>query len=194
MQFKGIGIPQHRRIDLLPYLAEYGKTAESVEASTEVVSAYSTGKVGESLTRKGMKILDYTRPLDVELGEDLYLTGIGWIDNQLHVQIHDRQERAVVIGGMYHKPLDCNVEGAYAQGKYGKLHEVDQVYWHDGDTEQREYVFNCSEGRVDNLELYADITEIVDVVRDNWEVRVPLEEVLAENEETTSQETTTPAV
>ena len=194
VQYKGIGVTKQTSLDLLPFLEEYGNAAESMEAPAEVVSAYSSGNFGESRTRKGMKILDYTRPLDVELGKDVCLTGIGWIDDQLHVQICDGQQYELVIGQEYFNPLYCSV-GTYFPGQPDdQLNNVDEVYWHDGEKERREYVFNCRPDQADKLDLHANMTEITDVVRDTWEVRIPLEDILAEGEETTGQETAAPAV
>ena len=194
VQYKGIGVTKQTSLDLLPLLEKYGNATESIEAPAEVISAYSSGNFGESLTRKGMKILDYTKPLDVELGKDVCLTGIGWIDNQLHVQISDGQQYELVIGQQYFNPLYCSV-GAYFPGQPDdQLDNVDEVYWRDGETERREYVFNCRQDQADNLDLHANMTEITDVVRDNWEVRIPLESILAEDEETTGRETAAPAV
>ena len=84
---KQVCIERYKQIDLIPFLKEYGKNVEGIEMP-ELHPAFS------KTARQGMKILDYTQPLDISLLENVKLTGIGWIDDQLHTQIHLPQNRS----------------------------------------------------------------------------------------------------
>ena len=176
------------QIDLLPFLKEYGNVTEGVEAPAEAVSIY------DFVNRKDLKVLDYKNPLDVELGKDVYLAGIGWIDDQLHVQIYDMQPYGLEIGQMYTKPLNCSVNAFFPEQIDNRPILGDIVNLKNDLIRRDEYIFDVSPDETDNMVLYADMTEVLEVLRDNWEVRIPLEDILAEGEDTTNQETAAPAV
>ena len=101
-----LGITQEVKIDLLPYLREYGKTSDGVKAP-EDASVYST--LGDVNYARSVKVLEDTDPLNVNLYKDVYLTGIGWINDQLHVRIQDRQQEKITIGPMSVPPAFLSV-------------------------------------------------------------------------------------
>ena len=188
MRLAAIGVAQQTKLDLLPFLEKYGQVTEGVDAP----DGYNMDDMTETYVSR--KILDYTNPLDVELGKDVYLTGIGWIDDQLHVQIGDRQQHTIRIGETYPHPISLYVWTWLSERTEDKAGGLDEMLWHGEDnTEYSEYISNARPDETENMELYAVMTEITDVLRDEWEVRIPLEDVLAEGEETTSQGTAAPA-
>ena len=188
VQIEAIGVSGKSQIDLLPFLKEYGNVTEGVEAPAEAVSIY------DFVNRKDLKVLDYKNPLDVELGKDVYLAGIGWIDDQLHVQIYDMQPYGLEIGQMYTKPLNCSVNAFFPEQINNRPILGDIVNLKNDLIRRDEYIFDVSPDETDNMVLYADMTEVLEVLRDNWEVRIPLESILAEGEDTTNQETAAPSV
>ena len=188
VQIEAIGVSGKSQIDLLPFLKEYGNVTEGVEAPAEAVSIY------DFVNRKDLKVLDYKNPLDVELGKDVYLAGIGWIDDQLHVQIYDMQPYGLEIGQMYTKPLNCSVNAFFPEQINNRPVLGDIVNLKNDLIRRDEYIFDVSPDETDNMVLYADMTEVLEVLRDNWEVRIPLESILAEGEDTTNQETAAPSV
>ena len=188
VQIEAIGVSGKSQIDLLPFLKEYGNVTEGVEAPVEAVSIY------DFVNRKDLKVLDYKNPLDVELGKDVYLAGIGWIDDQLHVQIYDMQPYGLEIGQMYTKPLNCSVNAFFPEQINNRPVLGDIVNLKNDLIRRDEYIFDVSPDETDNMVLYADMTEVLEVLRDNWEVRIPLESILAEGEDTTNQETAAPSV
>ena len=90
LQFDGLGAREAKRVDLLPLLEKYGKDA-AVTAPPENISLipYDQPSVSSADVSMYPEILDYTQPLEESMGGTLSLSGIGWIDNKLHVQFHD---------------------------------------------------------------------------------------------------------
>ena len=80
-----IRVQESHTTDLFPLLKQYGKTEKGVTPPRPDERYQDSPAVPEDV-----KILDYQQPLDVRLFGNIYLTGIGWIDDQLHIQFHNR--------------------------------------------------------------------------------------------------------
>ena len=127
---------------------------------------------------KKPKVLDYANPLNMGLDKDVCLMGIGWINDQLHVQTGGRQKNSIQVGSKSYAPAVSSVVASVTA--------ADMVYWvSDINGIQSEYIFNIRREEKDEMDVSLYITRILDVVKDTWEVRIPLEEVLAEDEATT---------
>ena len=175
-----IGREQVEKIDILPFLKQYAKTSEGVKAP-EDASVYSTQ--GDVKYAWSVKVLEDTDPLNVSLYKDIYLTGIGWIDDQLHVRIQDRQQEKITIGSMSVYPVFLSAAGYFSET--GKECEMDQVEWSSAGDERKdlkEYIFDVRPDEVDKMELAAWADDTVDVTRDVWEVQIPADSILAETE------------
>ena len=175
-----IGREQVEKIDILPFLKQYAKTSEGVKAP-EDASVYSTQ--GDVKYAWSVKVLEDTNPLNVSLYKDIYLTGIGWIDDQLHVRIQDRQQEKITIGSMSVYPVFLSAAGYFSET--GKQCEMDQVEWSSAGDERKdlkEYIFDVRPDEVDKMELAAWADDTVDVTRDVWEVQIPADSILAETE------------
>ena len=78
LNVKDIIIIGTRRTELVPLIEQYGETVEGIEPP----ELHPAGR-----TDRDQNVLDYRNPLDIEIEEGVYLTGIGWIDDELHIQV-----------------------------------------------------------------------------------------------------------
>jgi len=165
-------VSRYKQIDLIPFLKEYGKNEEGIELP-ELHPAFS------KTAREGMKILDYTQPLDISLLENVKLTGIGWIDNQLHTQIHFTADPIRTSDGAGHAGAGVNVYNSVTNDVVWPLG------WNDNGDEFPDWMESVMDVKPDDLgqlTLTAEVWENKEILEDNWEVKIPLEEVLAEDE------------
>ena len=171
---KSVRLEQDKEIDLLPLLEQYGKTVEGVKKPAQVLRRSQT----QAAVPKDLKVLDYTQPLDVPLFGDVCLSGIGWIDGQLHVQYHNTgiaeyRKNGVGYGNVWTVWTECNAEEA----------DYSSVLWdadYDGCEEWEEYVFDVSQDKIEGLELNTDIIILKDVLDDGWMVEIPQEAICAD--------------
>ena len=100
LDLSDLQVIEYTEINLLPYLKEYGTEQEGIDPPALQPRHYRNedGSVTEKIPEAD-KILDYTRPLDIPLYKTFTLTGIGWIDGKLHVQIHNPENGRIDIGG-----------------------------------------------------------------------------------------------
>ena len=164
---------QFKAVDLLPLLQQYGKTVEGVEQPQ--LDWYPGSS--KPAAPKELKVLDYEQPLDIPLFGDVCLSGIGWIDGQLHVQFHNTGNSA------YHKG---NVTyGTWNVWNYGKVDdkEYSPLRWrmnNDNGVEWEEYVYDVKPEEMEGLELRARISVLKEVLDDKWTVEIPLKAVCAD--------------
>ena len=173
-----LGIVEEKKIDLLPFLKEYGKISDGVKAPDNAKTA------GWNNSMDSLKVLDDSDLFDVNLYKDIDLTGIGWIDDQLHVRIQDRQKEKITIGPRSTYPMAFSTT-AYLPDQADRDCFVCQVDWSsagDGYRDQVESIFDIRPEETDKIELVAWGNEIVDVVKDTWEVQIPADSILAETE------------
>ena len=102
-----------------------------------------------------------------ELGEDLYLTGIGWIDDQLHVQI--------CINGLKSSSFNFS-ETVEGEGWTGNNREVSYspLNWYEDGNDYLEYVFDYKPGDEKTITLNLDITIAQEIITGPWEFRFQL--------------------
>ena len=173
-----VGACRQTELDLLPYLKEYGKASEGVKIPDDAFISTPS------------KVLDYTEPLNVSLGKGFCLTGIGWIDNQLHVQIREPRQERITIGSMTIPPMDHAVGARFVEGPE-KAVTTERAIWgsaDDGYEDMSEHIFDIRPEDADKIELKAWIFEITEVVKDTWEVQIPLADILLTAEEPAARE------
>ena len=71
-------------VNIAELAEQYGRTTEGVPAPEEA-SEWDIQKM-DYVTPEGAKVLDYRNPLDIQVLPNMKITGIGWIDDRLHVQ------------------------------------------------------------------------------------------------------------
>ena len=168
-----VRVDQFKAVDLLPLLQQYGKTVEGVE-QPQLDWYPGTSKPAAP---KELKVLDYEQPLDIPLYENVTLSGIGWIDGQLHVQFHNTGNSS------YHKG---NVTyGTWSVWNYGNVEdkEYSPLRWrinNDNYAEWEEYVYDVKPDETEGLELGTRISVLKEVLDDRWTVEIPLKAVCAD--------------
>ena len=173
-----VWIKEEEIIDLVPLLKQYGKTEQGI-APPELEERRHSSE--ETPVPKDVKILDYHQPLDIPLFKDVCLTGIGWIDGQLHVQFHNKGREYIDMRNGRGSAASVWV----SESVYGKTYaETDVDYsplrWDlndDGWTEWYEYIINCRPEEAEKLELSAEISVCSRILEDDWSVRIPLKQI-----------------
>lgn len=175
---------ERKTVDLLPWLKIHRDPVEGIQAPHPLRSEYTQAAVPDNL-----KVLDYTNPLDIPMTRDggLLLTGIGWIDGQLHVQFHTPENR------MHHTETSSYADWDYwiynnRLGSYMNLEtDFSPVVWDtspDGLSAWKEYVSDVSPDEMDSMQLILDITHSTEALAGPWEVTLPLSSILAEDDGT----------
>ena len=180
----GMGdLPVRRRTlsYLAPYLKEYGKTEKGIEMP-ELLWDYSS--MDPDKWKEPGKVLDNAHPLEIELAENIFLTGIGWINGDLHARIHFMDNREMVSEHSY-----GNLRFESRLHEYGVRQEDDgrllgsriaKLAWDDtgdGIPDWVEYVVEAGPEDADRTELDVELITLTEYVEDNWEVVVPLRRV-----------------
>ncbi len=159
-------------VDLLPILKEYGKITEGVAAPAGLWKEWqdeSAPALPEDLST--LKLLDYNNPLNIQLRENMILTGIGWIDNQLHVQMHYTGTYPVVDKGDRYETWY-----AYFANMIGENWlSCSTLRWCDPGSDDYswvEVIWNTTPNNIlDLLSVYIDFP--VDVIEGTWAVEIP---------------------
>ena len=113
-----------------------------------------------------MKVLSYDASQEkIPLFGNVFLSGIGWIDGQLHVQLYVQQP---VLNKGYGMSAYGAVDGENVQA------DVGMISW----DEWSEYVFNCDPDDVDRMTLETHLTEYEESLYDDWSVEIPMNMLL----------------
>ena len=159
------------KLDLLELLKEHGTTGEGI-LSPELEPIYTAE--GE-VPRESKKVLDYTKPLDIPVLDNVKLTGIGWIDGSLHIQFHNPDAHGI---------------GDRASTNWSAWLEYDWDYWKEGlyDTAEwdengdesidwQEIILNCDREYLEKMNAQIQVTFVDALVDGNWGIELPLHTV-----------------
>ena len=162
LTLKSDGVNLYRRTytDLMPYLKQYGVTTEGIQPPDDDFPEVP------GLERPQTNVLDYTNPLDIPLADSVRLIGIGWINNQLHVQIAYNMNNVEF----------CWIYDGMNQKDYYRSKAVMGVLnaWQEDQDLYVEHIFDYTPEEVDNLRLYAASTGGSQCVKGSWEFQFPL--------------------
>ena len=197
LQFGGLGAREAKRVDLLPLLEKYGKDA-AVTALPENTSLLAHDQLSISSADASMypEILDYTQPLEESMGGTLSLSGIGWIDNKLHVQFHDADPSSVRIDNTHYPSWSASAGAGIGDGDESRSVEYDKLSWKsagEAKGEWDEYVFEISPDEAERMTLYAFVTHIEKILNVACRFELPAGLVMAEWPWDTDPETAAPA-
>ena len=169
---------EEETFDLKPLLKEYAESVEGV-LPPDHATAYN-GYWGEKAP-EGVKFLDYTHPLDIPLTErgKLLLTGIGWIDGKLHVQVHEAEPSFCEISEQrFSRYNSVNVFNYSYNGFYfDKVYRSSPFTWEDPDNpwdRWQEFILDSSPDDVKLMSLTAKMGFTTVTVTGNWEIPVPV--------------------
>ena len=175
-----IRVQEEAAIDLLPMLKQYGGTAEGIHPPKLEDRSYNEDIPD---VPEGFRVLDYRHPLDVNLFRDVNLTGIGWIDGQLHVQFHNKGRDFIDIHNGRSSACSFWAEASV----YGRTYQetipgYSPLDWDgdgDGWSEWSECVINCKPEEAEQLELCAEITITTDILEDDWHLLISTDQIRA---------------
>ena len=158
-------------VDLLPMLEQYGKDVKTTEQPKRLQLLGLANK----FPAKDMKFLDYTQPLDIPLLGDVCLSGIGWIDGQLHVQYHYKGEPTYKGGSV-------TFSDTWNVWEYSSADDPDYspVQWDenlDGYAEWKEFIYDIKPEEADDLVLEASVSIMEKVLDGGWMIEFPLKTV-----------------
>ena len=173
--------------DLHPMLETYGETPAVLPASQADVRLFWGFNTEIPEMPENLKVLDYTRNPEIRIQEHVAISGIGWIDGQLHVQIHyiDNSMIRNKAGTVFYPPVRVHILTQLADGwspwrRYAdRLQEMVFCVRMGGDEDQpewEEYIFPCSPAEIQEGTLEAQITlnDTRKTLEGNWSVNVPL--------------------
>lgn len=181
-----LGIEKVEGTDLHPLLEQYGKDVKTTTLPDNARS-YNDPEAGTSIAPESFRILDYTQDLGIPLHEYVELSGIGWIDGALHVQIHypdhymvkfGRDSEGFPVSAWIQMTLDDGFSPWYTHkddlpgGTYIWLWDENG----DDFPDWEEYVFPCTPAEAEQAVLKAQvrITGATTIVEGNWFVKIPL--------------------
>ena len=180
-----LGLISHTVLDLAPYLAEYGDSAEAmVPDETLHWSLYWQDHAGHSSQVLPSRILDVSSPLDISLNPNIRLDGIGIIDGQCHVRLRyvDNEPFAGSSGPHLFRPVDYAGICTWAPGdeQYGYSFRPDVCIYErrkapdlSSEVDEREFIFPLDKGA--RIPLY--IRSCNGIVDGNWKIELPLDSI-----------------
>ena len=128
-------------------------------------------------------MLDYRHPLDINLFRNVNLTGIGWIDGQLHVQFHNKGRNFIDIRNGRSSACSVWAEASVSGRTYQETNPGYSPLDWDGDgdgwSEWSECVINCKPEEAEQLELCAEITVTTDILEDDWHLLISTDKIRA---------------
>ena len=174
--------------DLHPILETHGETPAVLPASQADVRMIWGFNIEIPEMPEDLKVLDYTRNPEIRIQDHVAISGIGWIDGQLHVQIHyiDNGMIRNKAGTVFYPPVRVHILTQLADGwspwrRYAdRLQEMVFCVRMGGDEDQpewEEYIFPCSPAEIQEGTLEAQITlnDTVKTLDGFWTVDVPLQ-------------------
>ena len=186
-------------IDLFPYLEQYGGEVSAMDMPEGARTlwahdSYLDDQPIDGDTAVALRVIDNSSPLEIPLAETVFLSGIGMVDGQLHVQLHYVNHRKIILG----KGLDTI---AYRPDETGiMLRGKDCEYWYDSryqdedrlpggisaigwgsqtdDTDTPEwaeiiFTADAAELSADLHEFFAEIRETIPI-QGSWDAEIPV--------------------
>ena len=171
-----IGIMEHTDTDLTPLIGQYGKTAEGIEPPEMLFTEPTDLK---------RKVLDPHDPLDIPINEDVVLTGIGVIDNELHIQLQYPDNRRIWFADntRYHKKIVSCVSYSFENREHDINEHFMSAYWDEnGDNveDREEFISRLKQEDVDKAVTILCVERVLESIEDNWEIQFPLNSIRKE--------------
>lgn len=173
-------------LNLQPLLEEHGRDAEAAQAPEHAQPLLMNNPASRA-------ILDPAANLEIPLNDYVELSGIGWIDGQLHVQIHYLPDRMEKDDAGTYPLVFCYIQMMGADGFSPWIRYKDQAdsmnfgwAWDDngdGFNEWEEYIFPCTpdEVREGTLRAVTNFIRETEALEGNWYVKIPLRMIRFEN-------------
>ena len=168
------------RAYLTPALKKYAKAVEGVEPPPLAQSILKYRPLGPKEV-PGLKVLDYTKPMNFPLLWNATLSNIGWIDGKLHIQIHADSPN---LGGFDELWLDTSLDGN--MDTLWKELDYSPVEWYDDNGSWYEFVYDYAPEDLDKLKINANAIYEAKTLQDDWSVSFPLSQVYVPEEDGTA--------
>lgn len=179
---KNLQLTRHSETDLIPLVKQYGKNAGGVMPPEDLPVWCDLPGGNQSDRVPDLKVLDYTHPLNIPLRDNLMLTGAGWIDGLLHVQIHHMDRPPVSLKNSCQDPLVFSLcDDIYTERKDRLPEGIRRLSWDEnGDraADWYEYLFACGPEEMDRFKIVAEIQETLGVLEEKWEIRIPADTIM----------------
>ena len=196
----------HSTVNLLPLLQEYGSQAKSAAVPEQAVVFGGYQGSGFMICYgdfeekwdipDSMHVLDWQNGLDIPLADEVSLSGIGFVDGLLHVQLHYKVPNVVETQYMGHYgegtlsyspyeiwPVLCDAdeeEELYASNKYCSADMlpggISHMSWESDSApgeSWKEVIFAMDSEPTDAQSFFADIT-VQNAITGDWYINVPL--------------------
>lgn len=173
-KIKDISIFGRKDTDLTPLIEQYGKTVDGIESSE---------LIPDERIEKKRNVLDFHNPLDIPIDEGVLLTGIGWIDYELHVQVHYTKTADDDYSTMYFHMCNSYPWGAegYDADFTGEMWTEDSGQGDNWQTEVwYEYFSPLKRKDVEYVKPVLEITKGLEKVEVEQEIRIPLNSIRKE--------------
>ena len=198
----GLKGSEQKTLDLWPLMTDQDYTVEAVTAPPEsgletIVQDDKAADMKKTLP----KILNPANNLHIPITDNIELSGIGWIDGNLHVQIHvsnyaiyveyehggiaDMARYASYINLRDHNGNDVMwAPGFFIQLLKDKPYYIWGINWREGDEQWIEKIFPVQPEEMDQYIIYGEFTNLranyEDLLQYEWEVSFPSNMIQAE--------------
>ncbi len=198
----GLRGSEQKILDLWPLMTDQDYKVEAVSAPPESSPETIVRDIEAADMKKTLpKILNPANNLHIPITDDIELSGIGWIDGNLHVQIHVSNYAIYVEyehGGIadmaryasYINLRDHNGNAVmWAPGFFDQLLKDKPYYiwginWREGDEQWIEKIFPVQPEEMDQYIIYGEFTNLranyEDLLQYEWEVSFPSNMIQAE--------------
>lgn len=175
LNMDSVMVHEGAQADLVPLLQEHAKTVEGVELP-QLATIILRNRDRGATEVPGLKVLDYTQPLNIPLFNHTYLANAGWIDGKLHVQIcHTNRTPDSYDALWINTLLDGKMDILRKETDYSPVDWYDdKAYWY-------EYIFDYTPEDIEQLEMTAAFLDGRKELKDDWSVSFPLSMICAED-------------
>ena len=169
-------------VDLKPY---YEEGACQFQPASAVKNFLINGPYYESGLPDSQMIIDSSNSMEIPLYESVSLSGIGFIDGQLHVQIHYPDHKLIEYApDSYYKQYGAWL---YVRDSQGRILYTDEltsqglsiVRWNTESDEYdapewEEFFFSVDPEQLENAEITIYVEKNLSPIEGNWKIDIPL--------------------
>ena len=185
-------------VDLFPYLEQYGGEVRTMDVPESAWILWTHDSYIEKPIDGGapvaMQVIDNSNSLEIPLADTVFLSGIGMVDGQLHVQLHYVNHRKTVLGEgldmISYRPDETEImlRGKDSEYWYDERYQdadklpdgISAIGWGtqpgDEDTpEWAEIIFTADAAELspELHELFAEISDIIPF-QGSWDAEIPV--------------------
>lgn len=198
----GLRSSEQKTLDLWPLMTDQDYTAEAVTAPPESgVDAIVRDDNASEMEKTLPNILNPANNLHIPITDDIELSGIGWLDGNLHVQIHVANyaikveyEHAMSDIARYTSYINLRdhngndvmwAPGFFDQLLKDKPYFIWGINWREGDEQWIEKIFPVQPEEMDQYIIYGEFTnhlmaDYEDLLQYEWQVSFPSNMIQAE--------------